>query len=107
MPNLGLSEFGRFSQPALLILISLAGGPKHGSGMVADIEAMDGTHLGPATLYGAIARLEDYDLIEALPNEGRRRPYRITAAGERVLEVESDKLQRLVAISTERLVAPW
>src|SRR5215469_14493019 len=52
-----LDDFGRFSEPALLILISLAEGPKHGYSMTEDIEAIAGVRLGPGTLYGAIARL--------------------------------------------------
>src|SRR5215467_11811459 len=51
-----LSELGRFSDPSLLILASLAGGPKHGYAMMEDIEAMSGVRLGPGTLYGALAR---------------------------------------------------
>ena len=40
-------------------------------------------HLGPGALYGAITRLEERGLIEPLPPDDRRRPYRITAAGRR------------------------
>ena len=63
------SDFGRFSDPALLILASLAGGEKHGYAMMEDIEAMTGVHLGPGTLYGALSRLEQSGLILALPAE--------------------------------------
>ena len=47
---MGLNEFGRFSEPALLILISLADGPKHGYAMVEDIAGVAGVRLGPGTL---------------------------------------------------------
>lgn len=77
---------GRWTDPALLVLSSLAGGPKHGYAMVADIDAIAGVHLGPGTLYGALARLESQGLIEPVAAEGRRRPYRITAAGAQLLE---------------------
>ena len=53
-----LSELGRFTEPALLILVSLAGGDKHGYAMIEDIEQLSGMRLGPGTLYGALARLE-------------------------------------------------
>jgi hypothetical protein len=50
-----LTGLGRFSEPALYVLISLADGPKHGYAMTQDIEAVSGQKLGPGTLYGAIA----------------------------------------------------
>jgi DNA-binding PadR family transcriptional regulator len=84
----------RWNDPPLLVLSSLAGGPKHGYAIVTDVEAMSGVHLGPGTLYGALARLEDEGLIESLPASGRRRPYRITGAGAAALE------QRLQTIAT-------
>ena len=60
-----LAGLGRFSEPALYILISLADGPKHGYAMTQDIEAVAGLKLGPGTLCGAIARLEEREWIEA------------------------------------------
>lgn len=44
-------------EPALLILMSLASGEKHGHGMVLDIEAFSHIRAGPASLYGALERL--------------------------------------------------
>ena len=64
-----LAALGRFSEPALYILISLADGPKHGYAMTQDIATVSGQKLGPGTLYGAIARLEARKWIEALPAE--------------------------------------
>ena len=58
---------GHYSDPPLLVLASLANGPKHGHPMIEDIESMCGTRLGPGTLYGAIARLEQQGWIEPLP----------------------------------------
>ena len=46
---------GHYSDPPLLVLASLANGPKHGHAMIEDIADMCGTRLGPGTLYGAIA----------------------------------------------------
>jgi hypothetical protein len=73
-------EIGRYSDPPLLVMASLADGPKHGHAMIEDIFRMSGTRLGPGTLYGAIARLERESLSEALPPDQRRQPYRLTAA---------------------------
>src|SRR6202051_324432 len=72
---------GHYSDPPLLVLASLASGPKHGHAMIEDIATMCGTRLGPGTLYGAIARLEHQGWIEPLPAEERRRPYRINGKG--------------------------
>src|SRR5512136_3356163 len=97
------AEFGRFSDPALLILASLAGGEKHGYAMMEDIEATTGVHLGPGTLYGAISRLEGEGLIEALPATDRRRPYRLTMQGAAFLRHYLASLQQFVSLGYQRL----
>ena len=99
------SDFGRFSDPALLILASLAGSEKHGYAMMEDIEAMTGVHLGPGTLYGALSRLEQSGLIEALPADERRRPYRLTAQGTAFLRQYLDSLGKFVSLGLKRLEA--
>ncbi|MDE3155317.1 MAG: helix-turn-helix transcriptional regulator [Acidobacteriota bacterium] len=98
-----LADLGRFSEPALYILISLADGPKHGYAMTQDIEAVTSQKLGPGTLYGAIARLEARKWIEPLPAEERRRPYRLTAAGVRVLRARLDSLYAVARVGRARL----
>lgn len=98
-----LADLGRFSEPALHILISLADGPKHGYAMTQDIEGVTGQKPGPGTLYGAIARLEARKWIEPLPTEDRRRPYRLTAAGERVLRHRLESLRGVAKIGRARL----
>jgi DNA-binding PadR family transcriptional regulator len=99
-----LTDLGRFSEPALLILISLADGPKHGYAMTQVIEAVSGQRLGPGTLYGAIARLEGRKWIEPLPADDRRRPYRLTAAGQKVLRARLDSLRAVAKVGRSRLV---
>jgi DNA-binding PadR family transcriptional regulator len=98
-----LDDFGRFSEPALLILVSLAGGPRHGYSMTEDIEAIAGVRLGPGTLYGALARLEARGLIEPLKSEDRRNPYRLTALGERALRVRLDSMMAVARTGQRRL----
>ncbi len=98
-----LASLGRFSEPAFNILVALADGPKHGYAMTLDIEAMTGTRPGPGTLYGAIARLEQRKWIEPLPAEERRRPYRLTQAGQRVLRARLDALRQVTKIAQSRL----
>src|SRR5271169_6130078 len=95
----------RENDPPLLILTSLASGPKHGYALLLDIEGFAGVRLGPGTLYGAISRLERRGLIEAVASEGRAKPYRLTAEGSAVLEQTLAELRSLVAEGTARLRA--
>lgn len=98
-----LASLGRFSEPALLILISLADGPKHGYAMTIDIEAISGQRPGPGTLYGAITRLEERGWIEPLPADDRRRPYRLTRAGQLVLRARLESLAAVTRVARSRL----
>ncbi len=100
-----LSELGRFSDPSLLILSSLASGSKHGYAMMEDILAFSGTRLEPGTLYGALSRLEQRGWIEALEADERRRPYRITGEGVIVLREQLATMQRVVSVGLQRLPA--
>jgi DNA-binding PadR family transcriptional regulator len=76
---------GDLSQRSVLVLTSLADGPKHGYALIKDIERFAGVTLGPGTLYGVLARLEAAGFVTALPAQERRHPYRITAEGSAVL----------------------
>jgi DNA-binding PadR family transcriptional regulator len=98
-----LDDFGRFSEPALLILISLAEGPRHGYSMTEDIEIISGVRLGPGTLYGALARLESRRLIEPLKSEDRRNPYRLTALGEHALRARLESIMTVARTGQRRL----
>ena len=100
-----LNDFGRFSEPALLILVSLAAGPRHGYSMTEDIEAIAGVRLGPGTLYGALARVEARGLIEPLKSEDRRNPYRLTALGERALRSRLDSMMAVARTGQRRLAS--
>lgn len=96
-------DFGGFTEPAILILTSLAKGPAHGYAIVKDVEDLAGVHLGPGTLYAAISRLEARGLIEALDPRERRRPYMITGAGEQFLRERLRTLERVARVGMERL----
>lgn len=93
------------SSPATLILSSLAGGDKHGYALIKDIEAFAGLRMPPGTLYEALARLESQGLIEALEASGRRRPYRITAAGAGALERHLTGQRQVADVGLGRLAA--
>lgn len=98
-----LSDLGRFAEPSLLILVSLGAGPKHGYAIMADVEELSGTPLGPGTLYAALGRLERRGLIEALPSQDRRRPYRLTALGATTLRAQLSSLNGFVRTGMRRL----
>jgi DNA-binding PadR family transcriptional regulator len=93
----------RANDPVLLILTSLSSGPKHGYALLQDIDGFAGVRLGPGTLYGAIGRLEERGLIEALEPSGRIQPYALTEAGGQALKVMLDGLRAIVDVGTSRL----
>ena len=104
-PRQALEELGRYAGSATLVLSSLADGEKHGYALIQDVEAFAGVRLAPGTLYEALARLERQGLIEALAPVGRRRPYRLTTPGERVLRAHLAGQQRVAEIGLGRLGA--
>jgi DNA-binding PadR family transcriptional regulator len=91
------------SDPALLVLASLAEGDKHGYAMMEDIEQFAGVRLGPGTLYGAITRLEERGWIRAVAAQDRRQPYAISALGRRHLEEQVSNLDAVVKAAQRRL----
>ncbi len=96
------------------ILLSLADQDRHGYGIMQEVdERTDGEiRLGPGTLYRTIKRLRKAGLIEAsevseskAEDDDRRRFYRITASGRKLLEDEARRLARLVAqAETKRVI---
>jgi DNA-binding PadR family transcriptional regulator len=95
-------DLGRFAEPSLHVLVSLADGPKHGYAIMADVQAISGIPMGPGTLYGALARLEQRGLIVALEPEDRRRPYRLTPAGEATVRAQLERLAAFAAAGLAR-----
>ena len=98
-----IPDLGRFAEPALLILVSLGDGPKHGYAIMTDVEQGTGRPLGPGTLYAALARLEERGLIEALEPVDRRRPYRLTAVGVTVLTEQLKDLAAFAQLGLNKL----
>jgi DNA-binding PadR family transcriptional regulator len=99
--------------PAVLhILLALADGEQHGYAVAQAVEALtDGAvRMGPGTLYGSIGRMVASGLIEEAArsrgrgDDERRRFYRMTALGRRVLELETDRLARVVAVARAKNV---
>ncbi|HWS35280.1 MAG TPA: PadR family transcriptional regulator [Actinoplanes sp.] len=87
-------------EPTFLILTALAARPLHGYGIIQAVQTLSTgeVKMRPGTLYGALDRLTDQDLIavereEAV--EGRlRRYYRLTDHGAAALSTEAARLRR-------------
>ena len=92
------------------VLLSLADQEQHGYGIMQEVLERTGgkVRLWPATLYGTLKRLMDEDLIAEssvrprADDDGRRRYYRLTTLGRRVLAAESARLEDLVRILRSR-----
>jgi DNA-binding PadR family transcriptional regulator len=85
------------------ILLSLAGGERHGYGIIQDIDSRGETPVPDVgTMYRALARMVESGLIEAAARRAardsgdeRRNYYRITSAGLRVARAEAQRLELL------------
>ena len=97
----------RWADPPLLVLASLADEPKHGYAITQDVAETMGVRLSAGTLYAVISRLEARGLIEPLPSEDRRRPYRLTAAGATELARQSQRMSKVASLATRRLRPTW
>ena len=92
------------------ILVSLSDQEQHGYGIMQEVLERTGgkVRLWPATLYGTLKRLIEEELIEESAerpapefDDARRRYYRMTSLGRRVLVAESDRLKDLVTAAVE------
>lgn len=98
-----------------LILFALVDEDRHGYGLVKDVAALsDGAvQIDPANLYRSLKRLGGQGLVEASPrrpdpesDDERRRYYRITRLGERVLAAEAARLDRLAQAARAKKLIP-
>ena len=111
-PERDPAEFLPLTHLTYQVLLALADADRHGYGILKEVfEATDGsTELETGTLYAAIKRLRDDDVIEpAEPTPGqdrRRRNYHLTAFGRRVLQAESMRLAHLVSTAVRKSVIP-
>jgi DNA-binding PadR family transcriptional regulator len=89
------------------VLLSLADQEQHGYGIMQEVLERTGgkVRLWPATLYGTLKRLLDASLIDESTgrpapeaDDPRRRYYRLTVLGRRVLAAESERLEDLVRV---------
>ena len=93
------------------ILLALIDGEKHGYAIMRDVEETTARRmkLGPGTLYGAIKRLLEASLIAEMEerpdptlDDSRRRYYRLTNFGRRVLAAEVERLDYLLEIARRK-----
>lgn len=94
---------GPAGDPELLILSSLADGPKHGYAIMQDIMTFADVELGPGTLYTAITRLVENSWIEPQRAAGRQRPYQLTTKGLEHLQAQLERMRRLSRVGLRRL----
>ena len=100
------------TEPTFYILLSLALGKKHGYAISKDVKDLSNqrVNLSTSTLYTAIGRLLDQELIERLFDDEEdsspglpRKSYTLTELGRRVLEAETNRLQGMVNEARLRL----
>ena len=96
------------SEPVLMVLVSLAGGPRHGYSIIKDVEQMSSgrVRLSTGTLYGALQRLLDRGWIEPIEEEESsrgRRAYRLTSTGRRNLKQEFSRMKDLTRLAELRI----
>src|ERR1700677_3810739 len=105
VPEMDADSFLPLKSQWFHIMLSLAGEEQHGYGIMQEVlERTAGkVRLWPATLYGSLKRLIEAELIEESDerpapelDDARRRYYRLTALGRRVLDAECERLQELV-----------
>ena len=102
---MGISGIRGSSDRSVLVLTSLANGPKHGYALIKDIEDFSSVKMGPGTLYGCLSKLEEAGVIEALPTQGRRHPYRLTAQGSATLNERLSQSARIAKLGLKRLAS--
>jgi DNA-binding PadR family transcriptional regulator len=96
------------TEPVMLIMLSLAGQPRHGYAILKDVEQMSSGRvmLSTGTLYGALHRLLDGGWIERFEEQERsrgRQAYRLTAGGRRNLQTEISRMKHLTRLAGLRV----
>jgi DNA-binding PadR family transcriptional regulator len=103
-----MEELAPLTPAVFAILVALANGEKHGYAVMKDASIIaPGVKMGPGTLYGALDRMRGAGLVEEsdTTDDERRRYYRITRKGLKVLRAETERLRSTVSIARRRLAA--
>lgn len=99
MPRRDPAEHLPLSPPMFHVLLSLAGGDRHGYLIMKEVEERTGgqVRLSTGTLYGIVKRLLDTGMVdEVAAADPRRRAYRLTPFGRLVARAEAERLEALV-----------
>src|SRR5574342_370704 len=97
------------------ILLALSSGERHGYGIMKQVEvdSQGKVSMGPGTLYGSLKRMLDAGLVKESDrrvdpdmDDERRIYYQITGLGEKALEEELERYQRIVTIAQQRKLFP-
>ena len=119
MTNQGPSDLLPLPVAQLHILLALASGDKHGYAIMSEVEVLTegAVTMGPGTLYGTVKKMLKVGIVEESDerpdpelDDQRRRYYRITGAGRRVLDAEVNRMEQLArtarSIQAARLQRP-
>ena len=105
-----VQNFLPLSPANLYILLSLAGEDRHGYGIMQEVARQsDGQYkLGPGTLYDNLQKLMNQGIVENAPSRSadddpRRRYYRLTSFGRKVLAADVERLEELIRAAKGRL----
>lgn len=105
-----VQNFLPLSAANLYILLSLAGEDRHGYGIMQEVARQsDGQYkLGPGTLYDNLQKLMNQGIVENAPSRSadddpRRRYYRLTSFGRKVLAADVERLEELIRAAKGRL----
>jgi DNA-binding PadR family transcriptional regulator len=93
------------------VLLALADAPRHGYGIIKEIEAKSAGAMSPSTgaLYLALQRMEEEGLLEESPeragedeDDPRRKYYRLTARGRDLAAAETRRLAELLGVAVQK-----
>jgi DNA-binding PadR family transcriptional regulator len=97
------------------ILVALSDGERHGYGIMRQVadDTAGALQLGPGTLYGCLQRMLAAGLVEESDwrpdlhlDDERRRYYRISPFGTRVVKAEAKRLAAAVTAARARRLLP-
>jgi DNA-binding PadR family transcriptional regulator len=107
-----MTDHTPLSEPLFHILLSLVDGPRHGYGIIQEVESRTrgDIRLGAGTLYSAVKRIRAWGWVEEVRSpageDPRRRYYGLTSVGRRVVKSEARRLEALVKHARTKRVLP-